>query len=175
MGLTLILMPHCSSLFQLFSLGAINGFSIGSFDTAINVWILEIWGSESGPYMQALHFTYGLGSFVAPLICEPFLSSKKVIGHHIHLSDLEAMSFDNDSSLEVNNGSDIMLNETEFITDEEMRSHPIMIFIPYALAGAVSIAGALSVLVLYFYKKYEPPVKTNTIYKVATEDKDLKS
>lgn len=71
-------MPHCNSLTALFSLAGLNGFSIGSFDTAINVWLLEIWQEESGPYMQALHFTYGLGSFVAPLICEPFLSGESV-------------------------------------------------------------------------------------------------
>lgn len=83
------------------------------------------------------------------------------------------MAFDNDTSLEVTNSSDSMLNETEFITDEEMRSNPIMIFIPYAFAGAISILGALGVLVLYFYKKYEPPIKENNAYKVATDNMDL--
>ena len=46
MGVTLAFIPHCANLTQLFILAGINGFSIGSFDTAINVWILEIWGDE---------------------------------------------------------------------------------------------------------------------------------
>lgn len=170
MGLTVILMPHCSSLFQLFSLGAISGFSIGSFDAAINVWILEMWGKESGPYMQALHFSYGLGSFIAPLICEPFLSKKALIGHHIRLSDLESVQYNRSESMVTNNSS---LNLTNYTTDEEIRSKPQMIYIPYAFTGIFSIAGAAAVLVLYLYKKYEPPLKTNNCNKICLENEDL--
>ena len=39
-----------------------------------NVLCLNIWGMNSGPYMQALHFSFGVGAFVAPLIAEPFLA-----------------------------------------------------------------------------------------------------
>ncbi len=36
---------------------------------------LSIWrGSNSGPYMHFIHFTFGLGSFLAPLTVAPFLS-----------------------------------------------------------------------------------------------------
>lgn len=35
---------------------------------------MTLWGSESGPYFQALHFTFGLGGLVAPLIAAPFLT-----------------------------------------------------------------------------------------------------
>ena len=175
MGLTLILMPHCTSLFQLFTLGAINGFSIGSFDTAINVWILEIWGQDSGPYMQALHFTYGLGSFVAPLVCEPFLSKKKLIGHHMKMSDLERMTNHTfEDSLPLTNSSDLLLNITDdFISDEKIRANPIMIYIPYAFVGIISILGAVGVLMLYFYKKYEPPHKETDLFHTSQENKDL--
>ena len=40
-----------------------------------NVVCLELWGRQSAPYMQALHFSFGLGAFVAPLIAAPFLST----------------------------------------------------------------------------------------------------
>ena len=116
--------------------------------------------------MQALHFTYGLGSFVAPLICEPFLSKKAVIGHHIKLSDLEGI--DNNSSHDSNS----VLNITDFTTDEQIRSNPIMIYIPYAFVGILSIAGAASVLMLYIHKKYEPPLK-NDFLKITEENRDL--
>ena len=43
-------------------------------DTGGNVLILNIWsGRDSGPYMHALHFTFGLGAFLAPVIARPFL------------------------------------------------------------------------------------------------------
>jgi fucose permease len=169
MGFSLILMPHCQSLSQLFSLAAINGFSIGSFDTAINVWLLEIWGTESGPYMQALHFAYGLGSFVAPLICEPFLSSKIMVGHHFNkVSELTTMG--DNTSANALAANDSVFNTSDYITDNQIRANPIVIYIPYALAGALSIAGAINVLILFIYKRYEPPAKqSNTEH----ENKDL--
>lgn len=34
---------------------------------------LDLWGRNSGPFMQALHFSFGLGAFIAPLLAAPFL------------------------------------------------------------------------------------------------------
>ena len=36
---------------------------------------LDLWGRNSGPFMQALHFSFGLGAFVAPLLAAPFLEA----------------------------------------------------------------------------------------------------
>ena len=36
-------------------------------------------GSTERPYMQALHFSFGLGAFIAPLIASPFLSPLPVV------------------------------------------------------------------------------------------------
>lgn len=36
---------------------------------------MTLWGSDSGPFYQALHFTFGLGGLVAPLIAAPFLGN----------------------------------------------------------------------------------------------------
>ena len=44
-----------------------------------NVMCLELWGRQSAPYMQALHFSFGLGAFIAPLIAAPFLSPLPVV------------------------------------------------------------------------------------------------
>mgnify|MGYP001795784684 CR=1 FL=1 len=41
-----------------------------------NVICLQIWGKDSGPYMQALHFAFGVGAFMAPLVAAPFLSTE---------------------------------------------------------------------------------------------------
>jgi hypothetical protein len=40
-----------------------------------NVLCLDLWGRNSGPFMQALHFSFGLGVFVAPLLAAPFLEA----------------------------------------------------------------------------------------------------
>ena len=39
-----------------------------------NVFCIRIWGHQSGPYLQAMHFTFGIGAFIAPLLTKPFLA-----------------------------------------------------------------------------------------------------
>lgn len=54
--------------------------------TGGNVWCLDIWGEDSSPYFQALHFLFGLGAFGAPLIAEPFLAQQE--GSEYSLSNI---------------------------------------------------------------------------------------
>ncbi|XP_070572014.1 sodium-dependent glucose transporter 1B-like isoform X2 [Ptychodera flava] len=49
------------------------GCTKACLDTGGNVYCVNLWGKESGPYMQAIHFTFALGSTIAPLIAGPFL------------------------------------------------------------------------------------------------------
>lgn len=34
---------------------------------------LNLWGKDSGPFFQALHFSFGIGGLIAPLVAAPFL------------------------------------------------------------------------------------------------------
>ena len=43
-----------------------------------NILLLRLWNEKSGPYMQALHFSFALGTFVAPLLAEPFISQSAI-------------------------------------------------------------------------------------------------
>ena len=63
--------------------GVLKGkkIKLSSVDTLImlsggNADIPYIWGTESGPYMQALHMCFCLGAILSPLATEPFLSKK---------------------------------------------------------------------------------------------------
>ena len=40
--------------------------------------MLRLWDEKSGPYMQALHFSFALGTFVAPLLAEPFITQDAI-------------------------------------------------------------------------------------------------
>ena len=72
--------PYCPNLVSLYISAFLAGFGSGNVDTAGNVIILNIWeGRDSGPYMHALHFTFGLGAFLAPLIARPFLDNTEVV------------------------------------------------------------------------------------------------
>ena len=75
MGLTSSVIPFCPSLLFFFVLCGINGFVMGSLNTGGNVLCLDIWQGldDSGPYMHSIHFSYGLGAFLAPIVAEHFL------------------------------------------------------------------------------------------------------
>lgn len=76
MGVSLGLMPALP-LIGFFIISGVNGFMAGGSDTGINAWMMEMWSEKSGPYMQALHFAFGAGSILAPLISQPFLSDEE--------------------------------------------------------------------------------------------------
>ena len=67
-----------------FGLCGINGFVIGSLDTGGNVLCLDTWKGEhdSGPFMHSIHFSFGLGAFLAPLIAENFLKEENFIENY---------------------------------------------------------------------------------------------
>ena len=45
----------------------------GGSDTAITAWIIELWADKCNPYLDAMHFVFGAGSILAPLVATPFL------------------------------------------------------------------------------------------------------
>ena len=57
-----------------------QGFGSGCLDTGGNAVLLQTWaGRDSGPYMHALHFTFGLGAFLGPLVARPFLITQEEV------------------------------------------------------------------------------------------------
>lgn len=72
LGISLVMLPHCS-LYLLYVCGFVIGVGGGSWDSAFNVWIIEIWQQSSGPILQLSQFAFGIGSIVGPLIDKPFI------------------------------------------------------------------------------------------------------
>ncbi|NXM12609.1 MFS4B protein, partial [Ploceus nigricollis] len=62
--------PWCTeSLLLTISMSVIGG-SMGILDTGGNVLALYTWGSEAGPHLQALHFSFAAGAFLAPIVAQ---------------------------------------------------------------------------------------------------------
>merc|ERR1719367_1154579 len=75
-------LPYLPNVFIAYVFFFVKGMGEGALNTGENVLILEIWkGRESGPYMHALHFTFGIGAFLAPLISRPFLVNVEEVEH----------------------------------------------------------------------------------------------
>ncbi|XP_054617425.1 sodium-dependent glucose transporter 1 [Dunckerocampus dactyliophorus] len=68
--------PFCKHALLLTGFMSSIGISMGILDTGGNVLILNTWGEQAGPHMQALHFSFAAGAFVSPII------AKLLFGHN---------------------------------------------------------------------------------------------
>ncbi|NXS37967.1 MFS4B protein, partial [Pomatostomus ruficeps] len=69
--------PWCKESLLLTILMSVIGGSMGILDTGGNVLALNTWGSEAGPHMQALHFSFAAGAFVAPILAKMALGGSE--------------------------------------------------------------------------------------------------
>uniref|UniRef100_A0A8C5WEH8 Major facilitator superfamily domain containing 4B n=1 Tax=Leptobrachium leishanense TaxID=445787 RepID=A0A8C5WEH8_9ANUR len=69
----LYVVPWCRRAVLLTAVMSLVGMSMGFLDTGGNVVIMNTWGEQSGPHVQALHFSFALGAFVAPILAKVVL------------------------------------------------------------------------------------------------------
>ncbi|KAJ8385943.1 hypothetical protein AAFF_G00179050 [Aldrovandia affinis] len=74
--------PFCKKALLLTALMSSVGVSMGFLDTAGNVLILNTWGDQAGPHMQALHFSFAAGAFVSPIIAKLIFGSDQHPGRN---------------------------------------------------------------------------------------------
>lgn len=68
MALVLALVPLVPALWLLAVAWMLLGASAGALDVGGNTLLVWVHGRQVGPFMNALHFFFGVGSFLAPLI-----------------------------------------------------------------------------------------------------------
>ncbi|XP_076055487.1 major facilitator superfamily domain-containing protein 4A-like [Oratosquilla oratoria] len=83
LAVTLAVIPACRLLWNLALVLAIMGFFMGTIDTVANISMIRLYGRNVAPFLQALHFFYGLGAVLSPIVAEPFLLNKNCT-HHTH-------------------------------------------------------------------------------------------
>ncbi|XP_054713350.1 major facilitator superfamily domain-containing protein 4A-like [Uloborus diversus] len=73
MTVSMASIPLCNALWALVMVLAVMGFFMGTIDTVANVSMICIYGKDVSPFLQAIHFFYGVGAFISPMIAQPFL------------------------------------------------------------------------------------------------------
>ena len=68
LGISLLFTPQVSLLWILIGIIFITGLSQGVVDVGGNTFIVWLHGKNVGPFMNALHLFYGVGTFLAPII-----------------------------------------------------------------------------------------------------------
>ncbi|XP_026582388.1 sodium-dependent glucose transporter 1 isoform X1 [Pseudonaja textilis] len=86
--------PWCKKAILLTTVMSVIGFAMGILDTGGNVLALDTWQAEAGPHIQALHFSFALGAFVAPILAKMALGGSS-LELQIHLGG----SIDNQSTM----------------------------------------------------------------------------
>jgi len=75
MSITLFLVPLSAYLWLLMAVVLVMGFAEGIIDVGGNAMLVWVHGSKVGPFMNGLHFFFGAGAFVAPLIVAQTLNA----------------------------------------------------------------------------------------------------
>ena len=103
--------------------------------------LLRLWEEKSGPYMQALHFSFALGTFVAPLLAEPFIA-------HNAIPDIPTSHYCNppDDTVNATNCTDVTSNCTDASDDTDFFSS-----LQFGWAYWISSCGMLLVAVPLIY------------------------
>ncbi|XP_012371528.1 sodium-dependent glucose transporter 1C-like [Octodon degus] len=78
----LYLFPFCKTATLLIAMMSVFGAAVGVLDTGANVIILALWGDQGAPHMQALHFSFALGAFLAPLLAKLALGTTVSTENH---------------------------------------------------------------------------------------------
>lgn len=71
---TCVVIPVSNGLSVLLSAMFLNGFAAGILDVGCNTLLLWTHGGKSGPFMNGLHFFFGVGSLIAPLLFAQVMS-----------------------------------------------------------------------------------------------------
>ncbi|RWS16365.1 sodium-dependent glucose transporter-like protein [Dinothrombium tinctorium] len=95
-----------------------------------NVWILHLWGTESPPFIQSLHFAFGCGALIGPLIAEPFL-------------------------LEIKHNQHSLLNSTSVRAIPQLKVH-----YPYMIVASFSLIVVIIFGIVYFIRRSNDPHPT---------------
>ncbi|XP_060565973.1 sodium-dependent glucose transporter 1A-like [Ruditapes philippinarum] len=91
-AVTMVAVPWCTYFWLMMVVKCISGMFAAGVDTGGNAEIVNIWGADAAPYMQAIHFCFSIGGAIAPFIAEPFLAT-------------QIESSTNDSTISVENSS----------------------------------------------------------------------
>lgn len=93
----LYLTPFCKTATLLIAMMSVFGVSFGALDTGANVLILTLWGDKGAPHMQALHFSFALGAFLAPLLAKLAWGTTASAQNHTE-SDLDTLMLNQSSN-----------------------------------------------------------------------------
>ncbi|XP_070572004.1 sodium-dependent glucose transporter 1B-like [Ptychodera flava] len=173
LGVFNALIPWCPLFGVLILNFVVWGCLRGFIDTGGNVVCVNLWGKESGPYMQAVHFTFAVGATIAPLIAGPFLMPQEegvisavnesstisptkfsaLFTPSFQPSDTRSYSFIQSNFTSFVQTATDPMNGTFFMTENTdlyEKAPSLKIWIPYTILSVFNVVASLPFFCLYF-------------------------
>ncbi|XP_054152547.1 sodium-dependent glucose transporter 1-like [Oppia nitens] len=155
--------PYSPNLSVMFTLAFIAGYCTGGLDTALVVWIVEIWAEKSSIYMGGYQVFFSMGIVLGPVLAAPFVSDyhpNDLLPKQLKDSRLIKL---NKSSLVANNYVDNTVGTDNNNKNIDNKLHYGNIEIPFIILGALLLLSALLLLAIHFYRRYTPPKKLTSL------------
>ncbi|XP_067661056.1 sodium-dependent glucose transporter 1C-like [Haliotis asinina] len=144
-GLTVAVIPLCSPYWLMIAMFVAHEFFLGIFKTGCNVELVRVWGVESKPYMQALHFLWSLGGIISPFVLEPFLAVRKDGDNNTTRSSVMETQNRSYSVQEYVNASNIS-------TEHHLQTRIIW---PFLMTGLLTILSSVPFLIVFLFARQE--------------------
>lgn len=74
MSIFTCIIPSMTTLIILSITNLIQGLAVGCVDNIAQILLIKHYDKDVGPYMQALHASFGVGAWISPLLAAPFLN-----------------------------------------------------------------------------------------------------
>ena len=132
------LIPFAQSYIQLVAAFIVSGACGGFVNSAGNIHLIDLWGKENPPFFQALHFTFGLGALIAPLIVRPFL---------LDLGDID--DYEEDSLVLGSKFNETFTNNTLFMEHKSFGPDDVQLKYPYWIISLIIAVPAVLYLLLW--------------------------
>ncbi|CAG2103941.1 unnamed protein product [Medioppia subpectinata] len=137
------LIPDSPNLWTLYVFQYFSGLGAGIWDTANNVWLIEMWPHNSLPVLQFSQFMWGLGSVIAPIIAKPYLTGETnhtvvtptPVTYHALMADT-------------------ITTTTPAPVPVDRRA---LLRTPFLISGILQAFIPLVFLIMYFVRKYKSP------------------
>ncbi|CAG2169523.1 unnamed protein product, partial [Oppiella nova] len=133
------LTPLSPDLWALYGCAFVIGMGASVWNCMCNVWMIEIWGNRSAPFLQLLHCGFGVGCIISPLILKSHL-----VGETHHTSSTGSQALGN------------YTNETE-VSMESSIDRRTGLIIPFQINGFIQILSPVGLLAMFIWKRYVPP------------------
>ncbi|XP_064614236.1 sodium-dependent glucose transporter 1A-like [Liolophura sinensis] len=165
MGVLTVVLPFTRYLPVMAVVNCLRSCFMGGLDAGGNAIMVRIWGKDVGPYMQAVHFAFGLGGIISPFVAAPFLLSRPEDPSNVtdtsstpHENLTDGFTLSSIPTPYVDNSGDNGFNSSFNLTNSTGFSDAVQqtqVHIPYIIIGLLAVLSSIPFIEMFRSKRAE--------------------